>query len=100
MDEVVPGAFAIGEAVDRVSKLRHVWPECVFRQRSAGIDRYLDDTDAVCPGDDLRVGEVAAHREDVGLVPVSDEAPAHGIDVNVLPARIDSAQEGDRKSVV
>src|SRR5918995_7367935 len=100
VDEVVPGAISSGQAVDRVPECRHVRPERVFRQWSAGSDWDLDHANAVRPGDDLRVCELAAHREDVRFVPMSDEATAHRIDINILPARIDPAQKGDRAGVL
>ena len=71
-----------------------------FGSGAAGIDRYLDDADAVRPGDDPRMLQFAAHREDVGFIPMSDEAAAHRIDINVLPARIDPAQKSDRAGVL
>jgi hypothetical protein len=100
VDEVVLSAISSGEVVDRVPERRHVGPERVFRQRSTGIDRHLDDADAICPGNNPRLLQFAAHGENVGFIPMSDEAAAHRIDINILPAGVDSAQQGDRAGVL
>ena len=58
MDEVVPGAFPIGKAVDRVPERRHVGPERIFRQ-GAPASTGISMTRTVRPGDDLRLRKSA-----------------------------------------
>src|SRR5918993_2344111 len=77
VDKVILGAVPLGELADGIPERRHVGPELIFQEWTGCSYRYLDHTHPVRPGDDFRVRQISAQCEDVGIVPMSNEAAAH-----------------------